>query len=155
MSIYPDVWMVIYQAIPFALMMVILHVLVFKPFSAYLEDRDRATVGARQEAERLSSDAEARMQEYEGRLEVARAEAGSIRAERRKVAMSVRQVALDEARAEAEKRVAEALEIISGEQALAAQELRRMANTLGEDISIQVLGAPMSAGAPAGATHKE
>ena len=156
MSIYPDFAMILYQAIPFALVMFILHKLVFKPFSAYLEERDRATVGAREEAERLSQDAGTRMEEYESRLEVARAEAGSIRAERRKVALSVRQAALDEARAEAEERVAEALEVISGEEALAAQELRRMANRLSEDISARVLGgSPMSGGAPAGATHQE
>ncbi len=146
MNIYPDPVLLILQAIPFALLIFILQKLVFTPFAEYLEERDRATVGAREEALRLQQEAEAHMARYQERLAEARAEAQRIRAERRKVAAAEREAALAAARAEADKLIEDALDTIAGERELAAEELRRLARGLGADIASQVLGRP---GAPA------
>jgi len=139
-SIYPDPILVILQAIPFVLLIFILQKLVFAPFSEYLEERDRATVGARNEALQLQQDAEARMKDYEAKLASARAEAQRIRSDRRKVALDEREASIAAARGEADQKINDALDTISGERELAGEELRRLSRTLGADIAAQVLG---------------
>jgi len=139
-SILPDPILVALQAIPFALLIFILQKLVFVPFTEYLEERDRATVGARKEALQLQQDAESRLKDYEAKLESARAEAQQIRSDRRKIALDERENGIAAARGEADQKINDALDTIAGERELAGEELRRLSRTLGTQIAEQVLG---------------
>jgi F-type H+-transporting ATPase subunit b len=150
LSIMPDPILMVLQAIPFALLIFLLNKLLFAPFSEYLAERDQATVGAREEALKLQQRAQAHLAEYEKKLEAARAETQRIHAEARKEALSEREAAIAAARADAEKKVADALETIAGERELAAEELRRLARSLGGEIATRILARPDGS---ASATH--
>lgn len=140
MSLIPDPVLIGIQLIPFFAAMAILHTLVFKPFIAYLEERDAATVGARHEALELQQKAEEKMAEYEKKLAEARAEVAALRAERRDSANADREAKLSDARSVAEAKLNDAIEIIEGERELAAQELERLSRALAAEITQKVLG---------------
>lgn len=141
-SIYPDPILILIQAVPFALLIFILKSLVFVPFTEYLEERDKATIGAKDEAVKLQHQADARTREYERKLEEARGEARRVYAERRQKALAQREEAIAAARAESEQKINDAVDTIAGERELAAEELRRMSRALGVDIAAQILGRP-------------
>ncbi|MCB9765287.1 MAG: hypothetical protein H6739_36270 [Alphaproteobacteria bacterium] len=145
LSIIPDPVLVAVQMLPFFAAMAILHSLAFKPFIAYLEDREAATAGARAEALELQQKAEERLARYEAKLAEARAEVAKVRAAHRAKAMEAREAALAQARAEAEARLNEAIEAINGERALAAQQLERLSGELASDITQKVLGRATAA----------
>ena len=125
MSLIPDPWLILIQVLPFLATLFVLHNLIFAPMIRYLEDRDAATVGAREQATRLQHDADARLTRYEAQLQSARAEVASLRAQARK---------------EAERTVNDALDVISGERELASQELDRNSRMLAQEIADRVLG---------------
>lgn len=140
MSLIPDPVLIGIQLIPFFAAMAILHTLVFKPFIAYLEDRDAATIGARNEALELQQKAEEKLAEYEKKLAEARAEVAALRGARRDEANAARDEKIAAAREANEVKLADAIEIIEGERELAAQELERLSRALAGDITQKVLG---------------
>lgn len=140
MSLIPDPWLILIQLVPFLAALFVLHNVLFTPMIRYLEDRDAATVGAREQATRLHHEADVKLARYEAQLQSARADVASLRASRRQQALEKRDQALHHARAEAERKVKDALEVIDGERDLAAEELDRMARQLGTDITDRVLG---------------
>ncbi|MCB9744686.1 MAG: ATP synthase F0 subunit B [Alphaproteobacteria bacterium] len=140
MSLIPDPVLIGIQLIPFFAALLILNTLVFKPFIAYLEERDAATVGARHEALELQQKAEEKLAEYDKKLAEARAEVAALRSTRRDSANAEREAKLAEARAVNEAQLNDAIEIIEGERELAAQELERLSRALAADITQKVLG---------------
>lgn len=145
MPLIPDPWLILIQTVPFLVALFVLSNVVFHPMIRYLEDRDAATVGAREQAARLQHEADVRLARYEAQLLAARGEVATLRAARRQEALDRRERALAHARSEADRKVKDALDVIDGERDLAAQELERMARILAHDITDRVLGRPAQA----------
>ncbi len=145
MEILPDPILMLIQAVPFAITLVVLNALIFRPMIAYLRDRDVAIVGSREDALKLQDTAGEKLGAYEARVAEARAEVASERNSARSAALEKRDAALTAARAEADKQVTEALAVIEGERALASEELDRLARTLAGDITTRILGSEVAA----------
>ncbi|MED5374538.1 MAG: ATP synthase F0 subunit B [Myxococcota bacterium] len=140
MSLVPDWKLTLIQMAPYLASLAVLHFVLFKPMLAYLQGRDQATVGTREEAARLQQEAEARLQEYEQRLAAAKAEIQAYSADHRHAAAQEREELISKARAEAEAEKTKALESLRAEVELASRELDSLGRSLGEDITKSVLG---------------
>lgn len=145
LSLVPDPILTGLQMIPFFATMAMLHHVIFKPMLAYLADRDAATVGARKAAQDLAQSAEEKLNAYEQKLAAAREEVAATRAARRQAALNAREEAITEARKVADARIADAVEVISGERELASQELERLSRGIAREISSKVLGREIAA----------
>ena len=145
MSLTPDPTLILIQLVPFLATLAMLNALLFKPMLAYLEVRHQATTGAKEEAARLVQSAERAAQEVENRLNVARGELADIRSTRRKAALAEREERIAQARKENDKRLHDAVEVISGEAELAGQELERLSRIIANDAASKVLGRTISA----------
>jgi F0F1-type ATP synthase membrane subunit b/b' len=144
MNLTPDPVLVVLQLFPLLVLMGGLHVILFKPMLAYLHERDRATAGARREAEDLAARAAARLLEYEAALEKARNEVAEFRAGRRAEAQKVHQDVVAAARKEADVRIAAAVTQIQVEAAQARSQLGATAHALAGEVASQVLGRPVT-----------
>lgn len=140
MTIIPDPIFVILQAIPFVLTMFALKAIIFDPMIAYLDEREAATTGGREDIAELQDKVESRLAEYEAKLEQARSEAADIRAQRRAEASKAHLQRVAEARSEADERIAKAVAEIGKAKAEAATQLEQSARSLAGDIATQVLG---------------
>ena len=145
MSLTPDPTLILIQLVPFLATLAMLNVLLFKPMLAYLEDRHQATVGAKEQAASLVQSAERAAQEVENRLNTARGELAEVRATRRKAALADRDERIAQARKENDRRLHDAVEVISGEAELASQELERLSRMIANDAASKVLGRTISA----------
>lgn len=145
MSLTPDPYLILIQLVPFLATLAMLNALLFKPMLAYLEDRHQATVGAKEQAASLVQSAERAAQEVENRLNTARGELAEVRATRRKAALAERDERIALARKENDKRLHDAVEVISGEAELASQELERLSRMIANDAASKVLGRTISA----------
>ncbi len=145
MAILPDPILMLIQAVPFAITLIVLNKLIFQPMIAYLNDREVAIVGSRDDALQLQDTASDKLNAYEARVAEARAQVASERNTARNTAMEKREALIAEARSQAEAKVAEAVAAIEGERALASEELDRLSRTLAGDITTQVLGSEVAA----------
>ncbi len=145
MAILPDPWLMVLQAIPFAVTLIVLNMVIFQPMIAYLKDRDTAIAGSRQDALRLQETADERLNAYEKEVAEARATIAAERSASRSQAMEAREAAIAGARADADKKVAEAVAVIEGERALASEELDRLSGNLASEITNRILGSEVSA----------
>ena len=143
MSIIPDPILALLQVLPFLVLMLGLHFILFKPMLAYLEARDHATVGARHEAEALAAKAEAKLRDYEQALEKARNEVAEFRAARRAEAQKVYTAKVASAREAADKRLGSAMATIATESREARSQMGGRARALAVDAASQVLGRPV------------
>jgi F-type H+-transporting ATPase subunit b len=130
---------------PFAVTLVGLHLILFKPMMNYLAERHEQTDGARQEAQAINARVTERMETLNLRLAEARNEAGQLRATARANAAKQGQILMDAARAEAESQVASAIRRIQVERDTAAQALKQTATSLSSDIAGQILGRSLQA----------
>jgi F0F1-type ATP synthase membrane subunit b/b' len=144
MSIEPDLVLVALQSLPFFLMIFGLHVILFKPMLAYLEQRREATQGAREEAIALQEKAELKVQQWEAALTRAHAEVADFRAQRRAEAQAVYARRIAQARAEADKRIGDQVAVIAGEASLAREEVGRLSRILADDMATRTLGRPLA-----------
>ncbi|MCB9680030.1 MAG: ATP synthase F0 subunit B [Alphaproteobacteria bacterium] len=145
MQIIPDPMFTLIMILPFAVSLIALNVLLFKPVRAYLEGREHAMIGARHEAEQLAADTEAKMAELERRLAAAREEATRLHTERRAAAIAREAEVLDAARRAAEAELDAALSTIATEATAARQSIRETAASLSGEVASQVLGRPVEA----------
>jgi len=139
MKIVPIPLVVLLQTIPFLLTVFALYKIILKPMIGYLDARNKATEGARKEAEALQAQAEAQTNEYEQRLNSARAEITALRAERRKEAMASYNATMDVARKEIQGQISEALSALETDRSTARAELRTTATTLASQITGRIL----------------
>lgn len=146
MEIIPNPLVVGLQLLPFLLSVFALYTILFKPMLAYLDGRAAAIDGERQKAADLELRLTARMAEYEAKLERARAEVIELRSARRKEAEGEYNGKIAVARADAERRVAVALETLGAERAAATATLEQSARGLGAQIAASVLGREAAAG---------
>ena len=74
---------VVYQIILFLVLLVILNKVLFRPYLALLEERERQTAGALHEASELEHEGARLKAEYEEKIAQAQASAGCARLRRR------------------------------------------------------------------------
>lgn len=134
-----------WMTLPFLATMISLHVLLFKPYLAYLEARESASDGARAEASRLAAEADAALVTLEARIAEAKAGAVAARASRRDAAIAQEAEILGAARGEANATLDAALAELSGEVDTARGEVRTLAAALSRDLAGQVLGRGVAA----------
>lgn len=140
MEIIPDPIHVILLAVPFVVAMVAMHLILWKPLLAYLEERDEVSSRARHEASELDGAAAEQLSRIEQRLLQARNHVQNLRQQARLRALAKETEIVAEARGQADRRVTEALAQISQEKQSASVALRSTANELSDQIATQVLG---------------
>ena len=143
MNIVPDWTLVVLQILPFLVAFLALRSLLFKPMMAYLEERDAAIAGAREETGQLRERVAGARAEWDQRLADARAEGAAHRATIQAEANTRRQALVDEARTAAEQQVGVALADIEKARSQAAQQLEQGARQLAQDIAERVLERPL------------
>lgn len=146
MEIIPTPFVVLLQLFPFGLTALALYYILFKPMLAYLDERTAAIEGERQKASQLEERVNARMAEYEARLEKAQAEVADLRTTRRAEAVAQYNALINEARQKAEAQVAVALEQLGTEREAARASLEQTAAGLGAQIATRVLGRDVAVG---------
>jgi F-type H+-transporting ATPase subunit b len=145
MTIIPDLETAIVLTIPFLVTYVALHFILFRPLYAYLQDRDKAVVTARDEARELTTRIEDRTTALEEKLGGAREEVAAVRATARGQAREQETAIVGAARAESDKKVKAAVSEIHSSQEEASTALRDAATELSVDIASQVLGRSVQA----------
>ena len=146
MQIIPDPLVVALQLVPFLLTLVALHFIIFKPMIEFLDEREKARSGGRQEAEGLQSRIAEKMAEVEARMAQAHSEVVDLRAERRAAALAQSAARIEQAKAQAELLVQASLGEIEKERQAASLVLRASADELAHDITGRVLGRNLQAG---------
>ena len=146
MEIIPTPFVVLLQLFPFGLTALALYYILFKPMLAYLDERTAAIEGERQKASQLEERVNARMADYEARLEKAQAEVADLRTTRRAEAVAQYNALINEARQKAEAQVAVALEQLGTEREAARASLEQTAAGLGAQIATRVLGRDVAVG---------
>jgi F-type H+-transporting ATPase subunit b len=144
MEILPDPWMLLLQAIPFALTIFVLNTVLFKPMVSYLDDRDTAIHGSRKDAKELQKKADEKVVEYETALASAKNEASIVRADSRKAALAARENKLEVARAAVDAEISAALEEVAAAKAAAAHKLEDLSAALAAEITAKVLASSSS-----------
>jgi F-type H+-transporting ATPase subunit b len=142
-NIVPDWILVVLQTIPFIVAFLALRSLLFEPMMEYLEERDAAIAGARDETAQLRDRVATARAEWDQRLAEARAEGAAHRASIQAEANTRRQAMVDEARTVAEAQVGTALQEIEAARVAAAAQLQQGAQQLAHDIAERVLDRPL------------
>jgi F-type H+-transporting ATPase subunit b len=126
----------------FLLVVILYRVLVYGPLTRVLAERRARTEGAMEQAHDAIAAADAKAQEYEARVRMARVEIFHAREQRLTRWNRERESALEEARAAAQHRVAEGKAALEQEKEAALEAIR----TSGEELATEVLRAvvPMS-----------
>jgi F-type H+-transporting ATPase subunit b len=124
----------------FLVMMYILTRYLIRPILNVIDSRDEKINSTRNEAQYLKKDAEAKIQEYEARLEDARAEANRERERIKKSAYSEQEDMLKNARTEAADMIADLRENIARQYSEASQKLRQESEELSRIIAERILG---------------
>ena len=140
MEIIPDPIHVVLLTLPFLVAMLALHVILWRPLLAYLEERDNTSTKARHEAHELEGAAAEQLTKIEVRLAEARNHVGTLRQQARARALAAESEIVTGARHQADQRVTEALAQIVTEKKAASATLGTTANDLGRDIATRVLG---------------
>ncbi len=143
MNIVPDWTLVVLQTLPFLVAFLALRSLLFKPMIAYLEERDAAIAGAKDETSQLRERVSTARAEWDQRLAEARAEGAAHRAAIQAEANGRRQALVDDARNAAEQQVGSALAEIEQARIDAAAQLQQSARQLAHDIAERVLDRPL------------
>lgn len=113
---------------------------LFKPYLRMREEREKGIEGARKEAETMSSEADARLADYESKLAAARSRAYDEQRKLRAEAAAYQVEVTDKARAEANKAIEESRAKVRDEVESARSELMPQAEVLAGQISAKLLG---------------
>lgn len=151
MEIIPDPIHVALLTLPFVVAVGALHVILWRPLLAYLEERDATSARARHEAHELESAAGEQMTRIEARLAETRAHVGELRQKARQRALAAEAEIVAAARAQAEQRTSEAIAQILTDKRAASATLGATATDLGRDIATRVLGRDPGASTSASA----
>ncbi|NOY24569.1 MAG: ATP synthase F0 subunit B [Oligoflexia bacterium] len=146
MQIIPDPLVVALQLIPFLLTLAALHFIIFKPMLEYLDDRDKARVGGREEADALQERIAEKVSKYDARMEDARAQVVDHCTDCRHDAQATAAERMAAARADADALVKAAVADIDAERRAASESVEQTARELSEEIAGRVLGRDLLVG---------
>jgi len=140
MEIVPDPVHVALLMLPFACAALALHLILWKPLLAWMDERDATSENARHEAARLDAAAAEQLARIEARLQEARGHVATLRQAARGRAQAQEAEIIAAARATADSRIDDALVRIRKEQSAAAASLKETAAGLARDVATRVLG---------------
>jgi F-type H+-transporting ATPase subunit b len=135
-----NLWLVLIQLLPFAAAVFVLNRLVYRPFLAYLAERENNMEGFEREARVLLDEVESREASLESELAEVRVQAGTVRAEILAAASTEEEAISTEAHARANQQVDEAMERIASEEQAALKSLEEDAQDLAGRVASQVIG---------------
>jgi len=124
----------------FLLLFLAANKLLFQPYLALRERRKAGIEGAREEAERMTASADAKLADYEKQLAAARSRANEEGRKVRSEASAHEKEVTDKARAEAQKAIDEATAKMKQETEAARLQLLPQASTLAKQIATKLLG---------------
>ncbi len=127
----------------FALLMVPVNLLLFKPIFQVLDAREERTSGTRARAEKVMKDAEETLAGYERVVREARAESEQVRKREAAAAREENAAVIDAARAESESHLERARTELAAELEQSRQTLGGDARRLADDAASRVLGRPL------------
>ena len=131
---------ILYQVILFILLWLVLNKILFQPYSALLEERERRTSGAQHDSADLEHEGARLRAQYEEKIAQAQSSAAADRERILHTAREERERTLAQARQEAEQHLAgvrrEIAAVLEVERRLAAAE----AGTIAAEIASKVLG---------------
>jgi F-type H+-transporting ATPase subunit b len=133
-------WTVAVQFALFLILFVVANKLLFQPYLALRERRREGIEGAREEATRMTAQADAKLADYEKQLGAARSRANEEGRKVRAEAAANEKDVTDKARAEAQKAIDEAHAKMRAETDAARLALLPQANTLARQIASKLLG---------------
>lgn len=113
---------------------------LFRPYLKMRDEREAGMEGARKEAQNLSAEADAKLEDYERRLAQARTRAQEERRKIRAEASEHMGRVTDEARSNAQAAIDAADKKVKSETAKAREELLPKADTLAADMVAKLLG---------------
>jgi len=128
------------QLFLFLVLVLVLTQLLFKPYLALREERDRAIAGTAWVARRLEADAQARIADYEAHLARAKARGAEERARIRAEGAGREREVVDQARADASRRVTEARADVASKGEAARLDLSRQADDIGRRLASRLAG---------------
>jgi F-type H+-transporting ATPase subunit b len=128
----------------FALLVIPLNLLIFRPLLGVLEQREKRIAGARERAARLEADADEVLARYQGAVAEVREEAEQQRRSTLDGARAERSEIVAGARGEAVVEAERARSELAGALEEARATLRGSSEQLARDIAAQVLGRPLS-----------
>lgn len=138
-------WQITVLLVPFAITLFVLSRFLFRPMTRVMEERERRTVGFRQEAEELEEKFKVDLEKFEAHMAGARKDASEARATIRREATLESDRILGEARAEVSKTLEGIREEIASERKAAAADLQQRASELAGELAAKVLGRPVAA----------
>lgn len=124
----------------FLLLFVVAKKLLFQPYLQLRERRKAGIDGAREEAERMTAQADAKLADYEKQLASARNRANEEGRKVRAEASTHEKQVTDQARAQAQKAIDEAAAKMRQETEAARLQLLPQANTMARQIASKLLG---------------
>jgi F-type H+-transporting ATPase subunit b len=124
----------------FIVLLFILTKLVFRPYLALLKERSANIDGAKEEAQRMSTAADADLASYEDQVLKARKDAANVRTALRGEGEQQATAVMAEAREQAEQRVTAAREKIQKSAAAAQLSLRAKVDRVAQEIAAKLLG---------------
>jgi F-type H+-transporting ATPase subunit b len=130
------------------ILFIVLERVLFRPLAAVMKRRADATEGAMLKARQQAAEAEAKFQEYAGKIQSARLKMYAARHEDRQKALAERESNLRTARAHADALVKEAQAAIAAEAATAKDQLEASSYALAGEIAGRILAEGVRPGAP-------
>ena len=124
----------------FALLVYPVNAILFKPIFQVLDAREERTTGTRKRAEKIMSDAEETLANYETAVREVRAEAEQVRKREAAAARQENATVIDAARAEAERHLERAMTELTAQLGQSRQTLHADAQSLGDEAASRVLG---------------
>jgi len=128
------------QLANFLLLMYLLNRILFRPMLRVLAERQERTEGRRKKATQLEADAQAVWEDYQRRIQDAKADADRVRTQLIRQGETQRDKALEAASAEAEKAVAQVRARVRAEADDARKALKAEADRLAAAVAERILG---------------
>jgi F-type H+-transporting ATPase subunit b len=129
--------------VQFALFLILFYLsnkLLFQPYLKLRERRKLGIDGARDEAERMTAEADAKLADYEKQVAVARSRANEEARKVRSDATNHERETTDQARAAAQQSIDEAQATVRNETAAARAELMPQADAIARQLASKLLG---------------
>jgi F-type H+-transporting ATPase subunit b len=131
---------VLIQAVLFGVMFFVANKLLFQPYLKLRERRIAGIDGARAEAERMSSQADAKLADYEARLAAARSSAAEEQRKIRAEASAHEREVTEKGRLTAQRAMDEATTRVKAETASARKDLHPQADAIARRMVKRILG---------------
>jgi F-type H+-transporting ATPase subunit b len=128
------------QIVNFGLLVLVLNIFLYKPIRALLAQRRQEIQSARERAVSVDEQVQAKVAEYEARLQQAKVEVGARRAELVKEAQAEETGLLNKSRQEAAASITAIRERVAKESAEARILLQKQVDALSNDICEKILG---------------